>query len=336
MSPRKKSLSHQDSLRLVAGMVRETADAIITKDRHCRVTSWNKGAEQLFGFRSQEIIGRSAERLVPPDRHAEEAIKHREVYSGQSVDPYETVRLTKGGLPVEVLVTLAPLKDRSGRIVGAFKIARDISARRRRREHQSLLLQEMNHRVKNLFSVVDSLITIGAKSSETPQDLARCLHERVGALARTYTLGIMRPEIAANENDAISSLHRLIRAILFPYNTDGRISVGGADLPIAGNVLTALALILNELATNAAKYGALSASEGRLSVDCALVASGLVVTWREVAGRPVDSDTGKEGFGSVLLNSLVRQLGGTLARDWDSGLTVTLTLPRTCLEAGKQ
>ncbi len=118
----------------LAAIVDSSDDAIISKDLNGIVTSWNSGATHLFGYRPDEIVGRSILTIIPPDLQAEEPIILAKLRSGQKIDHYETVRLRKDGTRVHVSLTISPVRDSTGRIVGASKIARDIGERLRMQE----------------------------------------------------------------------------------------------------------------------------------------------------------------------------------------------------------
>jgi len=122
----------------LAAIVRSSDDAIVSKDLNGIVTSWNQGAEKLFGYRASEMIGQPVLRLIPPERHREERGILDKISRGQTVEPYETIRRRKDGSDVHVSLTISPLFDAQGRVIGASKIARDITDRV---EHQNMLAQ---------------------------------------------------------------------------------------------------------------------------------------------------------------------------------------------------
>ncbi len=143
------------SLARLAAIVESSNDAILSKDLNGVIQTWNAGAERLFGYRAEEVVGRPITLLLPPERADEETRILERVRSGQLVDHLETVRVTKDGKRVDVSVTVSPVKDRSGRIVGASKVVRDISDRKRAeealREQAALLIlarDELESRVR--------------------------------------------------------------------------------------------------------------------------------------------------------------------------------------------
>src|SRR5271170_7850938 len=117
-------------LRLAA-IVEYSDDAIIGKDLNSIVTSWNKGAEKIFGYTSAEMIGTSIMRLVPSDRHDEENQMLEKIKRGESMEQFETLRLTRDGRLIDVSVTVSPIQDVDGKPIGVSKVARDITERKR-------------------------------------------------------------------------------------------------------------------------------------------------------------------------------------------------------------
>ena len=114
----------------LAAIVESSDDAIISKTLDGVVRTWNRGAEHIFGYSPEEMIGDSILKLIPPDRHHEEPEILRRISAGERIDHYETQRLTKDGRLIDVSVTISPIRDKSGRIVGASKIARDVTAQK--------------------------------------------------------------------------------------------------------------------------------------------------------------------------------------------------------------
>ena len=163
-------------------------DAIIAKDLNGVITSWNRGAERLFGYTAEEAIGQPVTMLIPVERHDEEPEIIGRIRRGDRIDHYETVRRRKDGSLVEISLAVSPIRDAAGVIVGASKIARDITERKRVEEQERLLMREMNHRVKNLFSLAGSIVSISARHAESPQEMAQAVRERLSALSRAHDL----------------------------------------------------------------------------------------------------------------------------------------------------
>jgi PAS domain S-box-containing protein len=322
------------ALGQLASVVETSDDAIITKDLNGIVTSWNKGAERIFGYEANEIIGKPISLLIPPDRPDEEPSILARLRKGQRIEHYETVRRRKTGELIDISLSVSPLADATGKIVGASKIARDITVRRQAQEVQSLLLGEMRHRINNLFAITNALVTLSARMSKTPLEMEAAIKERLAALSRAQQLtrrGLIQAE---SEFSGQPTLKGLIHAIFAPYVTAGSnnpegIVVTGCDQEINESAVTSIALLLHELATNAAKYGALSASAGVVHIDCSSKEDWLVMTWEERGGPPIKGTPNREGFGGSLARKIVaNQFSGRLCNEWNaSGLTIRIEIP---------
>ena len=312
--------------RLMA-LIESSDDAIIAKDLDGIIQSWNHGAERLFGYSAEDVVGRSITLLIPPDRLEEETSILGRIRKGERVDHYETL--------VHVSLSVSPIIDARGNILGASKIARDITERQRAQERQHLLLREMNHRVKNLFAVTSSIINLNARSAGSVAELATAVTSRLNALSRAHSLTMVVNEAAEQADDIGVTLHSLTEAILSPYDRGGasRISIAGADLSIAAKSITPVALLLHEFATNAAKYGSLSNETGRVDIVFAHDDRKAEILWRETGGPPPPADS-ETGFGSRLVEASAIQLGGRVERQWgDDGLVIRLEVSRSLLEA---
>ncbi len=132
------------SQRLLEGIVDSSDDAIISKTLQGIITSWNAGAERLFGYSSADAIGRSMLMLIPPERMHEEPEILARIASGSRVDHFETVRVRADGTRIDISASLSPIRDSSGRIIGASKIARDITERKEQERRQGAQLERLN------------------------------------------------------------------------------------------------------------------------------------------------------------------------------------------------
>jgi two-component system CheB/CheR fusion protein len=170
--------------------------------------------------------------------------------------------------------------------------------------------------------------------------MADAARERLGALARAHDLTL--PDLARGREtiDTATTLPALLQAIVSPYDAseddgDRRVKGSGPGVPICGHAVTSLALLLNEFATNSAKYGALSSPTGHVDVDWSVANDELRLVWKEQGGPLLDGPPESEGFGSRLVRATVKgQLGGELARDWrPEGLIMRLSVPLASLTA---
>ena len=328
ITDRKKA---EEAAQRLAAIVESSDDAIVSKDLNGIITTWNSGAERLFGYTAEEIVGKAVTILIPSDRQDEEPAILERIRRGERIDHYETVRRRKDGLLIEISLTVSPVKDAQGKVVGASKIARDITERRRAQEQQGLVFREMNHRVKNLFTLAGSMVTLSTRFAATPTDLAEAVNDRLVALARAHDLTLPDITNAERKLDRATTLPTLVRTILAPYLTQDYASViiDGPDVPIRGKAVTSIALLLHEMATNAAKYGALSSQSGRVELSWSVRQDELLLIWRERGGPPLKEQPENEGFGSLLARLTVTgQLGGNICHDWNQeGLTVKLSAP---------
>jgi two-component sensor histidine kinase len=210
-----------------------------------------------------------------------------------------------------------------------FGIFLDVTQRKQAEEANELLAGEMSHRVKNLLTVATALTQITSRSAENKEDMVHELTSRLIALGRAQDL--IRP-VHGQKTEA-TLLGDLISVLLAPYDEKGasvRIRVSVPKMNVGEASSTALALVIHELATNSAKYGALSVSSGTLDVSCNAHEDDVVVMWTERGGPPVVAPTKLEGFGSKLVHrSMAARLGGTITFDWSQeGVVVTLRMSK--------
>jgi PAS domain S-box-containing protein len=324
--------SNEELTHYVASIVDSSNDAIVGKDLNGIITSWNRGAERLFGYSPAETIGQPITMLMPLERQDEETEILRRIRHGERIDHYETVRRRKDGSLVEISLAVSPVKNAQGAIVGASKIARDITEQKRATEKQMLLLREMNHRVKNLFAVASGVVTLSARFAQTPDEMAKAVRARLNALSQAHDLTLPDMSDGIARSESRTTLHAMVATIVSPYSDppdegNSRITIHGPDVWIGGGATTSLALLLHEFATNAAKYGSLAVPTGQVDVGWSVSDDNLHLVWCERGGPPVDQNAVQaEGFGSLLARATVKsQLGGSISHDWQcAGLTVHL------------
>jgi PAS domain S-box-containing protein len=304
--------AEQVSHRLAA-IVESSADAIISKDLDGVIATWNKGAERLFGYLEQEAIGKPITMLIPEQHRHEEVRILERIRSGERIDHFETVRQRKDGSLVSISLTVSPITDDAGRIVGASKIARDITEQKRREEQIGLLAREADHRTKNLLALAQA--TVHLTNGETAAELKTAIEGRLRALANAHTL-------LAQSRWAGADLRNLALEELSPYcaeddGKDGsRAHIEGPSLMLEQQPAQAIALALHELTTNAVKYGALSVPSGRIALTWRQQSiNRLAVRWVETGGPAVTPPT-RQGFGTRVMTRICEQLNGELNFDW--------------------
>ncbi|AOH86690.1 histidine kinase [Sphingomonas panacis] len=318
----------QDAAAWLAAIVENSDDAILSKTLEGIITSWNPGAARLFGFSAVEAIGQPITIIIPEERRAEETTIIGKIRQGERVEHFQTVRRRKDGTLVDISLTVSPVRDRKGCIIGASKIARDITETRRAAERQMLLLREMNHRIKNLFALTTGLVTLSARGAGSVEQLKADLSERISSLARAHHLTL--PEFGADPAANVTTLRALLEAILAPYDeiVASRVEIHGCDVPVGSGALTSLALLFHELATNAAKYGALSPDGGKLAIHVTTEGKSLTLHWLETAPAKLGGAPEREGFGSHLEQASIRGLRGMIERAWrPEGLAIDIRLP---------
>ena len=442
ITERKRS---EEIAQRLASIVESSDDAIISKDLDGTITSWNKSAERIFGYTAEEVIGKPVTILIPPDRRDEEAAIIERIRSGQRIEHYETVRLGKQGNTIEISLTVSPIKNALGKIIGASKIARDITERKRAEEAQrraeqelrdfvdnanvgmhwvgpdgiilwanrtemdmlgvtreeyigrhitefyadrlviesilqrlanretlhnyearlrckdgsirnvlinssvlwdgdtfvhtrcftrdvterkqseaqiSILAREAEHRAKNVLATVQA--TVHLTQADTVDGLKQAIEGRIQALANVHTLFVQSRWKGAE-------LHTLVTQELSPYCQDSetRARIEGPSMVLETNTAQTIAVTLHELATNAAKYGALSVAEGQVQIEWSRTADGrLILRWIESGGPPAKPPT-RHGFGTRVMEGMMRgQLKGELRFDWrEEGLACEIVVP---------
>ena len=177
----------EEATARLAAVVESSDDAIVSKDLNGIITSWNKGAEHLFGYTESEMIGKPVALLIPPDRSDEEPSILERIRRGERIDHYETVRRRKDGSLLDISVTISPVRDTAGRVIGAAKIARDITGRkmaeaaqqdadRRKDEFLAMLAHELRG---PLAPIRNCLQIVGMRGADpTDVDAARAIMER--------------------------------------------------------------------------------------------------------------------------------------------------------------
>jgi two-component sensor histidine kinase len=220
------------------------------------------------------------------------------------------------------LVDIEAVKDNEGNIVGAVNCFQDITERKRSEAQIIELAREAEHRTKNILATV--LATVRLSRSDTSDDLKQLIEGRINALAQVHGLFVQSRWAGAE-------LRALATQELSPYcgETEGRVRIDGPPVMLEPNTAQVIAISLHELATNAAKYGSLSATDGRVEIAWSRTADGrLSLRWIEAGGPTVAPPT-RRGFGTrIMENIIVGQLRGEVHFDWrDQGLACEIVLP---------
>jgi PAS domain S-box-containing protein len=307
-------------LRSLASIVESSDDAIVSKNLDGIIESWNTGAERVFGYTAEEAIGQPITIVIPEDRQDEERNILTRIRRGERIDHFETIRRRKNGSLIVVSLTVSPVKNAEGRIVGASKIARDITAQKRSQEQIATLAREAEHRSKNLLATVQA--TVNLSQADTVAALKKAIEGRIQALANVHSLFAETRWIGAELSTV--AMHELA-----PYSQkdEARVRIKGAQVLLEPDAAQAIAVTLHELATNAAKYGALSAPTGQIDLQWVHEADGrLILRWTELGGPAVQPPT-RRGFGRRVVEEMIKQLKGQTHFDWRvEGLVCEITL----------
>ncbi|WP_244620083.1 PAS domain S-box protein [Mesorhizobium sp. NFR06] len=293
----------------LAAIVDSSYDAIISKDLHSVITSWNHAAERMFGYSAEEAVGQSILMLLPEHLWNEESDIISRIRRGEGVASFDTTRRRKDGSLIAVSLTVSPIRNRHDEIVGASTIARDISAAKESERRIRMLMREVNHRVKNQFAVILSMVRETSKRSTDPREFEELIRSRIMALSRSHDL-LVTSEWAG------ASLFDLIQEHLKPFGHEERISLSGPLLTLQSNAVQNLGMAFHELGTNASKYGALAAEGGRVEITWKVETDPQArrrfhLLWHETlsaADTPAARKAAeRKGFGTVVLQRVAPQ-----------------------------
>lgn len=308
----------------LATIVSTSADAIISLSVDGTILSWNPGAEKLLGYSADEIIGQSEVILFPDGHEHEFNAKYWRLREGETVQR-DGVRRHKDGTLVDVAVSAAPIEKPDGRVLGYSAILRDITDRKRSDARMRLVTRELSHRTKNLLAVIVSMVRQTARVSTDVSAFQNELVQRLHAMSTSHDLLVA-------EDWAGASLGELIDAVLEPFGAQC-VEVEGPSTFLNAHAIQNFALALHELATNAAKYGAMSVQSGRVSIvwnliDDAELGRLLHFTWTESGGPPVKRPQ-RTGFGHVVVDRVIgRALEADVCYRFDeTGVVWSISVP---------
>ena len=322
------------SPNLQKAMLDATPDCIKLLSTDGRLITMNKAGcvalgvpeDSRFGMPWLPLLAESA-RALGQEALCKAAEGHNARFPGQSGSAAETRYWDN---------LLTPIVDHSGRVVSILCVSRDITVKtllERELEEaigrERLLSREMQHRIKNLFSIVHGLSLIAeteANKDNAPQGAMRILREKLLALSRASDAVFGESNDPKPETDQAVDLNVLVSSLLRPYA--GRYQTNGTAASISRNNTTILALFLHELATNSVKYGAFSIGRGVVTVHWTTSGNDLNLTWAESGGPHLGVQPRKRGFGSEMVDHALRPVGGQVKRTWTTeGLITELYLP---------
>lgn len=272
--------------------------AIITLDRDGCIASWNRGAERLLGYSEDEVLGRSGDIFfTPEDRKSGAPERERRLANMEGRATNERWHVRKDGSRFWGSGLMLPVND--GERDAYLKIFRDNTEVRRAAERQALLIDELNHRVKNTLAIVQSMAMQTLRSCPSTADAREALEARLVSLAKAH-------DILTSGQWRGGDLCELVTGALEAYSGNSgvpRFDIHGPPVRLRPKSLLALSMAVHELATNAMKYGALSNESGRVEISWDLgeaVPQRFRFHWKERGGPPVEQPR-KRGFGSRLV-----------------------------------
>jgi PAS domain S-box-containing protein len=311
----------EERFRLLVDNVQEYA--LFQMDLKGKLTSWNPGAERLFGYSSADILGQSFSRLLAAeDRDAGVMMKElASVLAGTGLRD-ERWLVRKDGSRFWAQSITEPVRDESGRLRGAVKVTRDETERKHSEERRLLLMAELNHRVKNTLATVQSLASQTLRGSTDPGQFVENFKSRIQALSRAHSLLTRSSWESADVTD-------LVRDQLTMDGDIERVTVDGPAARLTPQSAVALSLVLHELGTNARKYGALRNPTGQLGVHWRIGTTEpmLHIDWDESGGPPV-VEPQKRGFGTTLIEKSLGGIGGSARLQFNpGGLQCAILIP---------
>jgi PAS domain S-box-containing protein len=319
----------QEWLRL---LLDTAADGVYAVDRTGATILCNAAFCSMLGFAGEEAaLGLKIHDLIHSVRPDGSFFPHSEcaIYkAAQTGEPAHVAgetfqRLDGSSFPVEYWAR--PI-IRNGELQGAVCTFIDVTERHQAYELQELLVRELDHRVKNLFSIVTAIVALSARSAGSVAEMADDIKGRVLSLATAHELA--RPQ--GGTPSGSTGLEALATKVLAPHNdAEGRVAISGPAVQLTSLQATGLALVLHELGTNAVKYGGLSDPGGSVAVEWEVSSGQLVLRWVEQGGPAVTDPPARQGFGTVLASKTATStLGGEITYDWaPEGLSVRLSLP---------
>lgn len=335
---KRRLLAHRQANE-VSEAIRASADRLQFLIDSVPDIAWSAGPFAQFDYvnaRWRERTGLPAPRhvedwraVIHPDDYERSRLKFLEAV--QSAVPFEDEwrMLEADGRYGWVLSRAVPSTD-DPETARWFGTITDIDDARRALQERELLAGELAHRIKNIFSVIIGLISLHARGNATNEAFAGTLSDTIRALSRAQEFALQIDAIDAQD------LKGLLEVLMAPYGAPGNdaVSVCGDAVSFGARAATPLALVFHEMATNSAKYGALSAADGRVSITITRQDGEARIAWQE-AGGPAIKPPQNEGFGSRLMNMAIsHQLGGAMEQTWKpDGLSASISLPLARLEA---
>ncbi len=334
------SESATQRLRELASIVEGSDDAILTKSLDGLILTWNKGAERMYGYSADDMIGKPISLLTPASRLDELEAGMSQLREGQHIDRFETVRVRKDGEEINVSLSLSPILDASGDVQVISIIARDITPEKRYEEHlrrslkeKEVMLKEIHHRVKNNLQVVGSLLYLQSGYIENEADRRRLqeCRNRVNAMALVHEKLCRAEDLASVElRHYVEELATHLCSAWAVDTNSVHIHIDIEDIRLTVEKAVPCSLILNELISNAFKYAFAGREEGELRVWCHRVFPGtvtMIVSDDGVGYHPAADGKHPRSLGLDLVDSLAEQLDARVSVKSGPGTEFAFSFP---------
>lgn len=300
-----------DGARLAA-IVTSSSDAIISKTLEGRITTWNGSASRIFGYTAEEMIGEPILRIIPPELHEQEVAIIERLRRGERIEHFDTVRVGKDGRPIDVSLTISPLRNAAGQVVGASKIARDITQRKRAEALQAQLFDELTHRVNNTLGTMQSIAALSlSEASDSASFVARFS-------GRLRALGVAQDLLVRSKLQG-ADLRQLVQEVVARTPR-----LAGPDVIVDRRLVAPLALALEDLAANARGRG----PSDDFVIEWQVGDGGVLdLHWRETRDDAAEV-VRKLGSGRAVIERVLDGTNGSIRVDHRGDrLEVGLTLP---------
>ena len=311
----------------LAAIVETSIISIVGLAPNGTITSWNAGAEQVYGYPADEAIGRPIGILRPPERVDEMDDVFDRLRRGERIDHFETVRMRKSGERIDASLSISPVRDGEGRVVAISAISRDITERSAPRRNSGCCSTSSTTGSRTRLPSCSRLRRRRSTAPDSSADFRTAFLGRVRALAEAHSL-------LTQANWAAADLYAVVELAIRPYRRLGEgVAIDGPKVRLNPKPALTMTLAMHELATNAAKYGALS-NNGTVSVSWRIVdgvaGPRVELTWLERGGPPVEPPSHR-GFGSELIErGVAYELDGTAQLSYEAeGLLCRVCFPLT-------
>jgi PAS domain S-box-containing protein len=303
-------------------------DGVVTIDENSVILEWSRSAHEIFGHTKEEAVGRYMPDLIIPEAtrkyHEEGFRRYLSTGIARIIDKrVNVVALKKDGTTIDIELGISPVRYDAHTFFTA--VIRDVTDLKKSEQRTKMLVDELNHRVRNTLTIVQSMAKQTVKASKNLKQFDGAFEKRLVALSINH-------DLLTDTNWKPVALRDIFDAAFRPYLVS-QISLQGGAISISPKAALVIGMSIHEMATNAAKYGALSVIEGLVKVEWSIKDNDLIIQWKETNGPKVSPPT-RQGYGSKLIRiGLEMQLGGTYSLFFpETGLVGQVRIPMKNLQ----